>query len=574
MVRKRKKRKKKARQPPSPLVIAQRKQKSQVRGLFKRAGFSRIKSDGIEFTFRDRTGEIDDLFVSENILILTEYTVSNSETEHFAKKKLLFDRIQQDPAGWISSFSELCEQLKEYVDGSGFSSSQFRIRILYCPRDVIATEISKICSDIYFFESNYRKYFFSLTKTIGKSARFEIYKYFGFGADEVGENIFSSATTAKRFTGHLLPEGFSDFPSNFKVVTFYADPKTLLERSFVLRADSWRDPEGLYQRMLVPSKIRAMRKYLDEKQRVFINNVIVSLPSTTNLNDAASAGSNLADKDLSRPKAVEIQIPDGYNKVGIIDGQHRIFCYHEGSDSLEPKIAKLRIRQNLLVTGIIYPLTLSEAKRKKFEATLFLEINAEQAKATSDLKHGIELILRPASNVAISKAVVQQLSEKGPLRGLLKSHFFDEKTKIKTASIVSYGLRPLVKFEGLDCLFTTWSNREKTKLSDAKRTDPPPELLAAYIEYCAEQINNFLIAAKINMDSSKWATRNENGLLTPTVINGFINCVRELVLNKKLSSVEIYKKKLNGLDKFMFNKYKSSQWKQLGADLGAKFFDI
>jgi DNA modification methylase len=61
--------------------------------------------------------------------------------------------------------------------------------------------------------------------------------------------------------------------------------------------------------------------------------------------------------------------------VGIIDGQHRVFCYHEGSDVLEPKIAILRKRQHLLVTGIIYPSGIKEQARLEFEARLFLEIN-------------------------------------------------------------------------------------------------------------------------------------------------------------------------------------------------------
>jgi hypothetical protein len=64
-------------------------------------------------------------------------------------------------------------------------------------------------------------------------------------------------------------------------------------------------------------------------------------------------------------------------------------------------------------------------------------------------------------------------------------------------------------------------------------------------------------------------------MLTTTILNGFIVCLRLLVQNKKLHSFEWYKTKLDtaALNKFQFSSYKSSQYGSLGQDMYKAFFD-
>ena len=110
---------------------------------------------------------------------------------------------------------------------------------------------------------------------------------------------------------------------------------------------------------------------------MFVNNIIVTLPP-----DVKPLSSNLQTIDastLTDTAPVVIKLPDRPNSVGIIDGQHRIFAYHETVDD-DPDIAQLRVQQNLLVTGIIFPEGVSALNREKFEARLFLEINSTQSK--------------------------------------------------------------------------------------------------------------------------------------------------------------------------------------------------
>lgn len=96
-----------------------------------------------------------------------------------------------------------------------------------------------------------------------------------------------------------------------------------------------------------------MREYLGGNGKVFITNLIVTLPSTALLRDGS--GKPLDPNALLQKTSVQLSLPLELGTVGIVDGQHRILSYYEGSDPMDQKISGLRQRQNLLVTGIIFP---------------------------------------------------------------------------------------------------------------------------------------------------------------------------------------------------------------------------
>jgi DGQHR domain-containing protein len=570
-----KKKGKKKKKVLTPQEHEQRKQKREVRNFFRRLGFRRVRVGGLEFTFKDRTGELDDCFVFKNIVVLTEFTIGEPHSSHVLPKKVLFDLIHKNQAEFLTFYQSIAQALKDALaEEDSYALDQYRIKILYFSEKPPSEEVENACSDVFFVDGAKFRYFDSLSKTIQRSARFELFKYLKLNFQEVGTQAHSTSAATKVFNGSILPATYSSFPSDFKVVSFYADPGTLLTMAYVLRRDSWRDQEGLYQRVLIRPKIRSMRRYLANQKRVFVNNIIVTLPSTTQLNDPAHPQKNLNPKDLQVVRDVKISVPYSSNVVGLVDGQHRVYCYHEGDDKYESAIAKIRDRQNLLVTGIIFPETYSEDKQRKFEAQLFLEINDTQARARSGLKQSIELILNPFSPIAIAKAVIQGLATKGPLHGLLQTNYFDPPSFVKVTSIVSYGLRPLVKLDGTDSMFHLWNNANKEKLKDANSAGAK-EILKAYIDFCVEKINDLLIAAKLANGPEKWILLPgaKNQFLTPTLINGFLVCLRQLIASGKTKSTATYKTKLDGLANFGFKNYKSSHWRMLGDALFAKYFN-
>ena len=348
------------------------------------------------------------------------------------------------------------------------------------------------------------------------------------------------------------------------MVSFYVDPEALLTRAYVLRNEGWRDVEGVYQRIISKKKIDSIREYLRVQGRVFVNNIVVTLPASTKVLDAED--NTIAAKSLTKTSPARVQIPREFNSIGIIDGQHRIFSYHEGGKHDE-KVAILRKKQNLLATGIIYPANVSAAAKIKFEAQLFLEINSTQTAAKSDLKQAIALLLTPFSEVSLAKRVVNHMNEHGPLEGEFERYSF-EKDKIKTTSIVSYGVRNVVKIHGEDSLYAVWSN------SDKERVQEDEVVADLYVKYCAAQINILLSALKHNLPEERWTTNKKvtGRVLSTTVINGMIVCLRRIIEEGKERSLESYKDRLKNVKDIKFGVYKSSQYGSLGRHLFEKFF--
>lgn len=552
-----------------PQKALQRKQKASTRALFARIGFERIRSDGIEFTFKGRTGEFDDIFIQENVLVNVEYTIGRKSSGHFTSKAVLYDKIRGARADWIEQYSHVNEEFAARTAESSYGADEFQIFFVYVSREGVGEEIEDAYPHYRFLDGTRSRYFEALGKTINRSARHEFFNYLNVDLRRLGKRVKSSGEQFKSFSGYILPELHSGYPKGFKVVSFYADPATLLEMSYVLRRDSWRDDEGLYQRILIKSKIRKMRQYLTMQKRVFVNNIIVTLPKAI-INDPKT-NTNVDVTQITTVTPVSVSMPLEPNMIGLVDGQHRVFSYHEApNDALDAPISKQRERQNLLVTGLIFPTSWSVDEKRDFEARLFLEINDTQARAKTVLKHSIEVVLNPFSTVAIAKEVTNRLSKKGALNGLLQTNFFDPPEKIKTSSIVSYGLGPLVKKDGKDSLFAAWPHAAKHLLSD-KSADKEERryLLRLYIEFCTQEINELLSGARAALGAEKWkvSTSKDRQLLSPTTINGLFVCLRLLIEHNKKRGPAVYASSLRKLSGVKFEKYKSSTWNALGKEI-------
>jgi len=578
--------KKKKRRKLSPLERAlrrnQRQFRKRIQQVFGTAGFQVVPARGKQLTFLGRQGEFDSIFILRNLIVIAEDTCLKSSDEiydHVLRKDMFYGHLRSHK-----------DEFVEFLEAS-FPAVRKAIRPEFEPRDIILVTLH--CSKnrmeerhkgrfpaLLFLEDRNLRYFRALAATLGRSLRFELFKFFGLHAGDVE---VGSGQPHTRFEGFLLPESPSGFPTGYKIATFYVDPETLISLSYVLRKDGWSDSERLYQRMISRRKIRSMRQYLAQDARVFINNVIVSLPSTTRLVDQSN---NTVDVNrITKTEPVGIQLANEFNTVGIIDGQHRVFAYHEGSDQFEAKIAPKRRKQQLLVTGVIYPSGVSEEKQREFEARLFLEINDKQTRTRPELRQAIEALVNPFSIIAIARAVVNRLAADGPLCGVLEEDQFDV-GKLKTSSIVSYGLRHIVKPEGDDTLFTLWRHPQKSNLqvaiiaasAEKKVTNPPGRaVLDDYLAFYTREVNRLLIGYRKFIPREIWTfDRKVSRALTTTAVNGLIFCLRRLIQEgKTATSPEAYEAGLTRAgvrftpDKF---KYKSSHWRDLGETIAKKGF--
>ena len=547
-----------------------RKFYSDIRTTFVNSGFTHVSTRDSRITVAGRDGEFDAVFIFENVLVILEDTATTGQqgiTDHLRKKIDFFEHLQRHPeellqvlAAKFPAAVTLCGKEAPYA------WNEFQIRFVYCSRNTIDdVYLSRFGDRCLSLEYPYLRYFLTLCKTIHLTTRFELLKFLGVELADLG--VATSRSETLKYKGLLLPETPSGFPAGHKLVSFLVDPNMLLEQAYVLRSESWRDDECLYQRLLSRGKIINMREFLVTQKRVFINNIIVTLPPESIVRD--TSGTKITDAPEREIKPVTVEIPRRFNTVGIIDGQHRVFSYHEGQDKLDKVISGLREKQHLLLTGIIYPETMAEAKRQRFEANLFLEINDKQKRVKSDLKQAIEQLITPTTATAIAKAVITRLASTGPLTGFLEAHFFDV-GKIKTASIVSYGMRHIVGLEAENSLYKEWRGEHKSHIMKQK------EVLDRYIMFCCTELNQLFSAFKSSIDDELWTLdKKVSRVLTTTTINGLIFCLRKLIENGKRGDYDKYARAFGKLSidfrpgKFT---YKSSHWKDLGEEIYRQCF--
>lgn len=568
----------------------QRDQMKEIREIMSRIGFTRLSGiDGKEFVYDGRTSELDDIFICENIILLTEYTIGDP---HILTKKIIYDKINNNTHTFIKYLldNKIFDSFNDIYDNSisdKYTINQLRVKILYCSKKSISQEHKDNVLNVIYFDHHIVKYFKSLTGVIKLSSRYEFMDFLGIKENEWGENILDSSIIATScFSGHILPEEKSSFKEGYKIISFYIDAASLLKRAYVLRQEGWRKKEnvGYYQRMLDSKKIVGMRRYLSTEGRVFINNIITTISENDikMYNDENRQeeiiidenGDFVGDNKRTNVTPAYVEILNKCNIIGIIDGQHRTFAYHEGDDTYESSIKKLRKIQNLLVTGIIFPKTESQENRLKFEAGLFLEINSNQKKVGQLIQQEIQMQIMPFSNIAVGKRILNMLNDHGSLANMIELYSY-EKGKIKTASIVSFGLKPLIKFDQNknDSFYSIWDNENKTYLLDKNCQNYT--LLDDYIKFCVKGINEVMSAFKSCIKKQEWkpyCAKTSSGVLTVTFINGVLNLTRLLIENNLMHGLDFYREKLKTIDEFNIKQYKSSQYRRMGEDIYNKYF--
>ncbi len=545
-----------------------------IRKVFEGCGFRHIQSDNIHFEIHSRKGEIDHIFVYENVVVLCEETVQQDVSSHFGNKKFFHELIAQSRPEFLKIYRKLNQAFASYLDQSGFLEEEYEFRHIYFSGNKEADDGLTLNSTILrIMQIQDANYFDQLGKIIGSSARYEMLKYLKIGLKDIGDRRKrgGSGTPFTDFSAFVLPSSQTNYPPGFGIVSFYADPASLIRRAYVMRKDGWTQPEVSYQRFLKRTKIASMRNYLSRNKRVYINNLIVTLPPESEIRDPATK-TTISLAGISRIFDAKISIPDELGTIGVIDGQHRIFSYHEGHDGYESTIKQYRERQNLLVTGLIFPTHYDDTQRAKFEAELFLAINDTQASVRSDLKQEIEAIVNPLSPIALAKSIVAGLSKEGPLAGKLQRNLYDGSARMKTGSIVRYVLVPMMRAPRSsarrDTLIAVWGAAAgKTELNSDVDKD-------SFVAFAVLQINRLLMGAMKNVRPGTWSLSGpkSDGILNPTSVGGFMLCLKEILASDRDITRIDYEKDFKKLGEFKFDAYRSSRWSEMGKALSKEYF--
>jgi len=479
--------------------------------IFEDAGFLHIVSEKKEFSINGQNGEIDYIFLFKNVVILCEETAGNDVSHHLPKKIVFHKLINSNKKIFFDSFCEQSPEFKSYFSGD-YEWNDLEVRHVYFSEKVDVSEGGISNSDPFKIMTIQDAFYFkSLSKIIQKSSRYELLNYLKVRMSDVGfSRVAGRGVSSDSFPGFVLPQNHTKYPDGFSIVTFYADPLALITRAYVLRRDGWEDPDLSYQRFIQGDKLHSMREYLSKDGKVFINNLIVTLPDEALLKK--KNGDIIDINSVSKTTEICLDLPQELATIGIIDGQHRVFSYFEGKDDIDSKIAILRSRQNLLVTGIIFPKSYSKENKIKFEAELFLSINDNQTRVNTQLRQDLATLIKPETSLAIARVVINNLADNGALSGKLQISQFDPTDRIAAGSLAPYVGIQLVQVGSP--LHTEWSGGSYKDLADISNREN-------YIKYCTDELRKIL-GALAKIFAHNWKSKQNGGILSTTVVGGFI----------------------------------------------------
>lgn len=507
--------------------------KKKIRDTFCNMGFTYLSSANKEFKIGHRVVELDYVFIFKNIIIVCEDTCGQAKNkDHIRKKSETFAEIMANKGDFIvwlkETFSERGKMFEEY------RLDRFLIYYVYISQAELAlTDDEKaLYSNLIFWEPETLSYFYRIAHCIYYSARNELFRLLELTNDMIGHSGSAGNKTVIK-APIISPEDTIGLQNGVRVVSFMMSAESLLRTSFVLRKDNWEESMWLYQRLVDKEKIKGIRSFLAKKESSFYNNIIVGLPETVKFE--LKSGDIVDIDKIGDFQFCSLLIPDEMNTVCVIDGQHRIFAHYEApeTEKYEHVISSLRKKLHLLVTGLVFPVSMNDADRKKFQSEIFLDINSTAKMVPADVLLHIGMLRNPLSDVGIARRVIERLNKKRTFLNRFELSALDD-GKIKVASIIKFALRYLVAIapaDGKTSLYSLWTGNKNALLENDEAA------LNEYIDFCAKCIDLYFSAVR---DAFKDAWNDPlSKILSVTAINGFI-----IAYNRQLSK--------NGLKDYAF----------------------
>lgn len=529
-----------------------------IRKTFCDMGFTYIATEGQEFKLGNRRIEIDAAYIKENIILLCEDTIAkNNLSDHVLKKQEAAEKIKNDKRGfldWFAKQSPFAEKQKEE-----FGVSRIRVFSLYfskyhskwTPED----EARYLC--LHLVPLRVLEYFRWMAQSIKLSAIYEVYRYLGLKMRDVG--VINNRGEDSVFDAPIVyPTQFIGGDERVRVVSFMISAEEMLKISYVMRRDGWENPDADYQRLIEKNKIKKIREFLCANQTTFYNNIIAVLPDTVKVGAPRVEPTSIFSVSDETKKWTQLSIPRDYNTIGIIDGQHRVYAYHEGGKS-ESKVSELRKKLHLLVTGIVFPATMPEIEMRKVQSKIFVDINGNAKPVDAGLLLHIKKMQAPLADTSLAQDVIDSLNRSG----LFEDKFQESKLstgKIRSASIVKFALRYLVAIDPVDgkgSLIKYWDGDVEALKSENE------DAMKSYVGFCANSLNDYFLSVKQTF-ATDWKWEGGSTLLPSVVtINGFLLALSRVLLKEGPQTTAYYLEKFKKL-KIDFSKkkfkYRSSQY--------------
>lgn len=395
--------------------------------------------------------------------------------------------------------------------------------------------------DIEYFDEDKMEYYNELSKHLGTAARYQL----------LG-NLFAG----KKIQGieNIIP-AISGTMGGHTYYSFSIEPEILLKLGYVLhRNDSNKDLNPTYQRIVKKTRLKQIRNFVDSGG-YFPNSIIASINSGKKKLkfDIANQG-----QSVSKSKIGLLHLPQVYQSIFIIDGQHRLYGY---SDSKYRK------------TNTI-PVVAFENLDPQEQIKIFMDINENQKPVPKNLRNTLDEDLNYDSKdntlnrKALGLKVARNLGEKedSPLynRILIGENTKSEKRDITLESISS----ALQKSD----FFSKYNKKNQLLLAGTFDKEINDITFQSVYSYLAKSFD--FLFKEIESVS------NERPLITNPGINAVIKICNDIINYLKDNKViDPLNDNINEVIKYsnIYLKYVSDSWKSMSEqdykDLKSRYGD-
>ena len=295
---------------------------------------------------KEDTQQLDVVAVGDDAIFVVECKAAQASVGHSFKTEL--NKMEQYMAGITESLQQIY-------------GSEKRVKFLFASRNyrINDEDIARMANaGIFHLNDNSYNYINNLIKSYKESV---IYQFYGLMfKDELINDEQIKIPVLKGKMGER----------NYYI--FSIEPSTLLKIGFVLHRTRVNDSMApTYQRLLVPSRLKGITKFIDGGG-YFPNSIIINFSA---IRDELKVKFTpiRAEKD-SQSEFGFLRIPNAYGIAYIIDGQHRVYGYAQSQHKEDSTI----------------PVVAFEGMESEEQLKIFMEINENQKAVSPSLRLDLE----------------------------------------------------------------------------------------------------------------------------------------------------------------------------------------
>ncbi len=318
--------------------------------MFYKLGFRTLNSDErliVQWgANKEDTQQLDVVAVGHDAIFVVECKAAQAAVSHSFKNEL--NKIEQYMAGVTESLQQIYGNDK-------------RVKFLFATRNyrINDEDLGRMSNaGIFHLNDNSYNYVNNLIKSYKESV---VYQFYGLMFKD--ELINDEVIKIPVLRGKMGERNY---------YIFSIEPSTLLKIGFVLHRTRVNDSMApTYQRLLVPSRLKGITKFIDGGG-YFPNSIIINFSASND--DLRVKFTPIKANTDSQSEFGFLRIPNAYGIAYIIDGQHRIYGYSQSQHKEDSTI----------------PVVAFDGMESEEQLKIFMEINENQKAVSPSLRLDLE----------------------------------------------------------------------------------------------------------------------------------------------------------------------------------------